>query len=224
MELVHWFVDFFLHLDRHLAEVIQSYGTWTYALLFAIVFLETGLVVTPFLPGDSLLFAAGSFAALQQPDGSPVLSLPLLFLLLSVAAIAGDTANYAIGAYLGPKVFHFPKSRFFNPEHLRKTHVFYEKYGGKTIIIARFVPIVRTFAPFVAGIGAMSYARFIAYNVVGGLLWVALCLGAGYFFGNLPFVRRNFSLVILAIVLISVLPALVEYLKHRREARRAAAA
>jgi membrane-associated protein len=224
MELVHWFVDFFLHLDRHLAEVIQAYGTWTYALLFAIVFLETGLVVTPILPGDSLLFAAGSFAALQQPDGSPVLSFPLLFVLLSVAAIVGDTANYAIGAYLGPKVFHFPKSRFFNPEHLRKTHAFYEKYGGKTIIIARFVPIVRTFAPFVAGIGAMSYAKFIAYNVIGGLLWVAVCLSAGYFFGNLPLVRQNFSLVILAIVFISILPALVEFLRHRAEAKRAAAA
>ena len=151
MDLVHWFVDFFLHLDRHLAEVIQAYGTWTYALLFTIVFLETGLVVTPLLPGDSLLFAAGSFAALGALD------VGLLFVLLSVAAILGDTVNYAIGHYLGPKVFHFPKSRFFNPEHLRKTHAFYEKYGGKTIIIARFVPIVRTFAPFVAGIGAMSY-------------------------------------------------------------------
>jgi membrane-associated protein len=224
MELVHWFVDFFLHLDRHLAEVIQSYGTWTYALLFAIVFLETGLVVAPFLPGDSLLFAAGSFAALRQADGSPVLGFPLLFGLLSAAAILGDTLNYGIGAYLGPKVFHFPRSRFFNPEHLHKTHAFYERYGGKTIIIARFVPIVRTFAPFVAGIGAMSYARFLAYNVVGGLLWVTLCLSAGYFFGNLPFVRNNFSLVILAIVFVSILPALVEYLRHRAEARRAAAA
>ncbi len=218
MELVHWFVDFFLHLDKHLAEVIRAYGTWTYALLFAIVFLETGLVVTPFLPGDSLLFAAGSFAALGALDPG------LLFLLLAVAAVLGDTVNYAIGAYLGPKVFHYPRSRFFNPEHVRRTHRFYEKYGGKTIIIARFVPIIRTFAPFVAGIGAMSYPRFLAYNVVGGVGWVALCLGAGYFFGNLPFVRRNFSLVILAIVVISVLPALVEYLRHRAGARRAAAA
>jgi membrane-associated protein len=218
MELVHWFVDFFLHLDKHLAEVIQAYGTWTYALLFAIVFLETGLVVTPFLPGDSLLFAAGSFAALGALDPG------LLFLLLAVAAVVGDTVNYAIGAFLGPKVFHYPRSRFFNPEHVRRTHAFYEKYGGKTIIIARFVPIVRTFAPFVAGIGAMSYPRFLAYNVVGGVGWVALCLGAGYFFGNLPFVRRNFSLVIVAIVVISVLPAFVEYLRHRAGARRAAAA
>ena len=224
MELVHWFVDVVLHLDRHLAEIIQSYGTWTYGLLFTIVFLETGLVVTPFLPGDSLLFAAGSFAALHQPDGRPVLGFWLLFVLLSAAAILGDTLNYSIGAYLGPKVFHFEKSRFFNPEHLRKTHAFYEKYGGKTIIIARFVPIVRTFAPFVAGIGAMSYARFLAYNVIGGLLWVTICLSAGYFFGNLPFVKKNFSLVILAIIIISVLPAFFEYLKHRAETKRQQAA
>jgi membrane-associated protein len=218
MDLVHWFVDFFLHLDRHLAEVIQAYGTWTYALLFAIVFLETGLVVTPILPGDSLLFAAGSFAALGALDVS------LLFVLLSVAAILGDTVNYAIGHYLGPKVFHYERSRFFNPDHLRKTHRFYEKYGGKTIIIARFVPIVRTFAPFVAGIGAMTYWRFLAYNVIGGVLWVAVCLFAGYFFGNLPIVKKNFSLAIIAIVILSVMPAVIEYVRHRREAKRAAAA
>jgi len=218
MELIHWFIDFFLHLDRHLAEVIQAYGTWTYALLFAIIFLETGLVVTPLLPGDSLLFAAGSFAALGALD------IRLMFGLLAVAAVLGDTVNYGIGHYLGPKVFHYERSRFFNPDHLRKTHEFYEKYGGKTIIIARFVPIVRTFAPFVAGIGAMSYARFIVYNVVGGVAWVAICLFSGYFFGNLPFVRKNFSLVILVIILISIMPALIEYLRHRREAKRAAAA
>jgi membrane-associated protein len=218
MDLVHWFVDVFLHLDKHLAEVIQQYGTYTYALLFLIVFLETGLVVTPLLPGDSLLFAAGSFA------GIGALSVWPLFFLLCAAAILGDTANYAIGAYLGPKVFHYPKSRFFNPEHLRKTHEFYEKYGGKTIIIARFVPIIRTFAPFVAGIGSMSYARFLSYNVIGGVLWVAVCVFAGYFFGNLAFVKKNFSLVILAIIVISMLPALVEYLRHRAEARRRAAA
>ncbi len=217
MDLVHWFVDFFLHLDTHLAEVIQQYGTYTYALLFLIVFLETGLVVTPLLPGDSLLFAAGSFA------GIGALSLWPLFFLLCAAAILGDTANYAIGAYLGPKVFHYPKSRFFNPEHLRKTHEFYEKYGGKTIIIARFIPIIRTFAPFVAGIGAMSYARFLSYNVIGGVLWVSVCLFAGYFFGNLAFVKKNFSLVILAIIVISMLPALVEYLRHRAQAKGAAA-
>ena len=155
MDLVHFFVDFFLHLDKHLAEVIQAYGAWTYGLLFTIVFLETGLVVTPLLPGDSLLFAAGSFAALGALD------IGLLFVLLSSRRSSATPLNYAIGHYLGPRVFHFPKSRFFNPEHLRKTHEFYEKYGGKTIIIARFVPIVRTFAPFVAGIGAMSYARFL---------------------------------------------------------------
>jgi membrane-associated protein len=218
MDLVHWFVDVFLHLDRHLAEVIQAYGTWTYALLFTIVFLETGLVVTPILPGDSLLFASGSFAALGALDVS------LLFVLLSVAAILGDTVNYSIGHYLGPKVFHYERSRFFNPDHLRKTHQFYEKYGGKTIIIARFVPIVRTFAPFVAGIGAMTYWRFLAYNVVGGILWVAVCLFAGYFFGNLPIVKENFSLAIVAIVVLSVMPAVVEYVRHRREAKRAAAA
>ena len=214
MDLIHWFVDFFLHLDQHLAEVIQRYGTTTYAILFLIVFLETGLVVTPILPGDSLLFAAGSFA------GIGALSLWPLFFLLCVAAILGDTVNYAIGARLGPKVFQYQKSRFFNPDHLRKTHEFYEKYGGKTIIIARFVPIVRTFAPFVAGIGQMSYWHFLAYNVVGGILWVSICVFGGYFFGNLPFVKKNFSVVILVIVFISVLPAVIEYLKHRAEAKR----
>jgi membrane-associated protein len=218
MEYLPSIIDFFLHLDRHLAEVIRDYGVWTYAILFTIVFLETGLVVTPLLPGDSLLFAAGSFAALGALDFS------LLFVLLAVAAILGDTVNYAIGHYLGPKVFHYPKSRFFNPDHLRKTHDFYEKYGGKTIIIARFVPIVRTFAPFVAGIGAMSYPRFITYNVVGGLLWVAVCLGAGFLFGNLPFVKKNFSLVILAIIVVSVMPAVVEYWRHRSQAKPTAAA
>ncbi len=215
MDFVKSLADLFLHLDQHLAEIIQSYGAHTYGLLFLIVFLETGLVVTPFLPGDSLLFAAGSFAGLG------VLRLWPLFFLVSAAAILGDTVNYAIGAYLGPKVFHYPKSRFFNPEHLRKTHAFYEKYGGKTIIIARFVPIVRTFAPFVAGVGRMSYPQFLGYNVVGGILWASVCLFAGYFFGNLPFVKSNFSVVILAIIAISLLPALVEYVKHRVEAKRA---
>ena len=214
MDLIHWFVDFFLHLDQHLAEVIQRYGTTTYFLLFLIVFLETGLVVTPILPGDSLLFAAGTFAALGH------LRLWPLFFLLCVAAILGDTVNYAIGARIGPKVFHYPKSRFFNPEHLKKTHAFYEKYGGKTIIMARFVPIVRTFAPFVAGVGAMSYRQFIGYNVIGGILWVSVCVFAGYFFGNLPFVKKNFSVVVIVIVLISLLPAVIEYLKHRAEAKR----
>jgi membrane-associated protein len=222
MDLIYWFVDFvrwafdfFLHLDKHLAEVIRQYGAYTYGLLFLVIFLETGLVVTPLLPGDSLLFAAGSFAALGALD------VWTLFFLLTAAAILGDTVNYAIGARLGPKVFHYPKSRFFNPEHLRKTHEFYEKYGGKTIIIARFIPIVRTFAPFVAGIGAMSYARFLLYNVIGGVFWVAVCLFAGYFFGNLPFVQKNFSWVILALIVLPVLPAVVEVLRHRAEAKRA---
>jgi len=218
MDLIHWFVDFFLHLDQHLAEVIQRYGTTTYFLLFLIVFLETGLVVTPILPGDSLLFAAGAFAALGH------LRLWPLFFLLCVAAILGDTVNYAIGARIGPKVFSYSKSRFFNPDHLKKTHEFYEKYGGKTIIIARFVPIVRTFAPFVAGVGQMSYRQFIGYNVIGGVLWVSICVFAGYFFGNLPFVKKNFSVVVIVIVLISLLPAVIEYLKHRAEAKRKAAA
>src|SRR5260370_23902837 len=199
MDLVNGFVDFLLHLDRHLAEVIQQYGSYTYALLFLIVFLETGLVVTPLLPGDSLLFAAGSFAGLG------VLGLWPLFVLLSAAAILGDSVNYAIGAYLGPRVFHFPKSRFFNPDHLKRTHDFYERYGGKTIIIARFVPIIRTFAPFVAGIGAMSYARFLIYNVVGGVLWVSACLFPRYFFENLPFLKNNFRLAIPPIIVISPL-------------------
>ena len=215
MDLVHWFIDLFVHLDRHLSEVIQGYGTWTYALLFGIIFMETGLVVTPFLPGDSLLFAAGSFAALGALD------VRLLFVLLVTAAVVGDNVNYAVGHYLGPKVFHYERSRFFNPAHLQRTHRFYERYGVKTIIIARFVPIVRTFSPFVAGVGAMSYPRFLAFDVLGGTLWVGVCVSAGYFFGNLPFVRKNFSLVVLAIVLISVMPAVVEYLRQRSHARRA---
>jgi membrane-associated protein len=216
MDYVRGLVDFVLHLDHHLAEIIQNYGAQTYALIFVIVFLETGVVVTPFLPGDSLLFAAGSFAGLGA------LSLWPVFLVCAAAAILGDTLNYAIGSYFGPKVFHFPKSRFFNPRHLQRTHGFYEKYGGKTIIIARFIPIIRTFAPFVAGVGKMSYARFLAYNAAGGLLWVSICVFAGYFFGNLPFVKKNFSLVIVAIVIISVLPAVFEFLKHRAEIRRGA--
>jgi membrane-associated protein len=218
MDLIRWFVDLFLHLDQHLNEIIQQYGATTYLLLFLIVFLETGLVVTPFLPGDSLLFAAGTFAALGA------LRLWPLFFLLCAAAILGDTVNYAIGARLGPKVFSYSKSRFFNPEHLKKTHAFYEKYGANTIVIARFVPIVRTFAPFVAGIGQMSYWTFLSYNVIGGILWVSVCLFSGYFFGNLPVVKKNFSVVVIVIVLISLLPAVIEYLKHRAEAKRKAAA
>jgi len=193
-----------------MGDVIKTYGIYTYGLLFIIVFCETGLVVTPILPGDSILFSAGTFASLGYMD------VWLLSVLLSVAAIAGDTVNYWIGHYLGTKVFQYKKSRFFNPEHLMRAHKFYEKYGGKTIIIARFVPIIRTFAPFVAGIGSMSYGRFIAYNVIGGLAWVLICVFAGYFFGNLPLVKKNFSLVIMAIVFISILPGVIELLRHRQ--------
>jgi membrane-associated protein len=209
MELLKTFIDIFLHIDRHFSEIIQNYGLWTYLIMFIIIFLETGLVVTPFLPGDSLLFAAGAFAALG------VLDMTWLFVILSIAAIGGDTVNYWIGAYVGPKVFHKEKVRFLNREYLDRTHQFYEKYGGKTIIIARFVPIIRTFAPFVAGIGSMTYWKFISYNVIGGVAWIILCTLAGYFFGNLPIVKENFSLVILVIIIISILPGVIEYLRQR---------
>jgi membrane-associated protein len=209
MELLKTLLDIFLHIDKHLSELIQNYGLWTYLIMFTIIFLETGLVVTPFLPGDSLLFAAGTFAALGALD------MMWLFVILSIAAIAGDTVNYWIGAYVGPKVFHKEKVRFLNKEYLDRTHQFYEKYGGKTIIIARFVPIIRTFAPFVAGIGSMTYWRFISYNVIGGIAWIVLCTLAGFFFGNLPIVKENFSLVILAIIIISILPGVIEYMRHR---------
>ena len=209
MELLKTFIDIFLHIDRHFSEIIQNYGLWTYLIMFIIIFLETGLVVTPFLPGDSLLFAAGAFAALGALD------MTWLFVILSIAAIGGDTVNYWIGAYVGPKVFHKEKVRFLNREYLDRTHQFYEKYGGKTIIIARFVPIIRTFAPFVAGIGSMTYWKFISYNVIGGVAWIVLCTLAGYFFGNLPIVKENFSLVILAIIIISISPGVIEYLRQR---------
>ncbi|MEW6128248.1 MAG: DedA family protein [Acidobacteriota bacterium] len=211
MELIKSLIDLFLHLDKHLNEIIRDYGVWTYLILFLVIFCETGLVVTPFLPGDSLLFAAGALAA---TEGSP-LSVWLLFFLLCIAAVIGDTVNYWIGAKIGPKVFTQEKSRFFKKEHLLRTQKFYEKYGGKTIIIARFIPIVRTFAPFVAGIGTMNYFKFISYNVIGGILWVSICLFLGYFFGNIPIVKKNFSLVILAIVFISVLPAVFEIIRSR---------
>ena len=209
MEFISKLIDIFLHLDTHLNEVIGEYGVWTYLILFLIVFCETGLVVTPILPGDSLLFAAGAFAALGS------LNVIWLFVLLSIAAIAGDTINYWVGHWVGPKLFNRENVRFLNKKHLERTHAFYERYGGKTIIIARFVPIVRTFAPFVAGIGSMSYGRFITYNVIGGIAWVAICVFAGYFFGNLEIVKKNFSLVIIAIVLISVLPMVVEFIRNR---------
>ena len=209
MEWIKYIIDFVIHIDIHLAEIIKDYGLWTYLILFLIIFCETGLVVTPILPGDSLLFAAGTFAALGSLD------ITWLFVILSLAAIAGDTVNYWIGNFMGPKIFQKEKIRFLNKEHLERTHQFYEKYGGKTIVIARFMPIIRTFAPFVAGIGSMSYWKFISYNVIGGVAWIAICMFAGYYFGNLTFVKKNFSLVILAIVIISVLPGVIEFLRHK---------
>jgi membrane-associated protein len=203
-----FFKDYVLHLDKSLGQIIQDYGLWTYLILFAVIFCETGLVVTPFLPGDSLLFAAGAFAAIGSLD------VTLLFILLAVAAIIGDTVNYWIGAYVGPRAFS-GEIRFLKKEYLDRTHRFYERYGPGTIILARFVPIVRTFAPFVAGIGAMNYGRFIAYNVIGGVAWVALFVFGGYWFGNLPFVKEHFTLVVLAIIVISVIPLAVEVLRAR---------
>lgn len=208
MELFNNFIDIFLHIDAHLNSVIQNYGLWTYLILFLVIFCETGLVVTPFLPGDSLLFAAGTFAA----AGS--LEVGWLFVLLSIAAVAGDTVNYWIGNFVGPKIFKKKNVRFLNKKYLDRTHQFYEKYGGKTIFIARFIPIIRTFAPFVAGIGKMTYWRFISYNVSGGVVWIAVCVFAGYYFGNLPIVKQNFSLVILAIIIISILPGVIEFLRQ----------
>ncbi|OGR64799.1 MAG: hypothetical protein A2X31_02685 [Elusimicrobia bacterium GWB2_63_22] len=205
-----------LHLDKYLGAVIQDYGAWTYLILFLIVFCETGLVVLPMLPGDSLLFVVGTFAAVGYLD------ITLALGLIAVAAILGDTVNYSIGHYIGPRIFHYEGSRFFNKQHLLKTHAFYEKYGGKTIIIARFVPIVRTFAPFVAGVGAMTYSKFIIYNVAGGLFWVLSIGLAGYYFGNIPVIRNNFSVMIIAIIIVSILPPIIEYLRHKRAARLSA--
>ncbi len=209
MDLIKTFFDIFMHLDKHLGAVIQAYGIWTYLILFLIIFCETGLVITPILPGDSLLFAAGAFAALGALD------VMWLFVLLTIAAIAGDTLNYWIGSYMGPKIFHKEKVRFLNREYLDRTHRFYEKHGGKTIIIARFMPIIRTFAPFVAGIGKMTYFHFISYNVVGGIVWIAAFVFGGFFFGNIPAVKRNFTLVILAIIFLSILPGIIAFLRHR---------
>lgn len=215
MEILSTLADFILHIDRHLQLLASEYGLWLYGILFLIVFLETGLVVMPLLPGDSLLFAAGSLASIPLSQLNP----HWLFVIFSVAAILGDTVNYSIGHALGPKVFSFRKSRFFNPEHLRQTHEFFEKYGGKTIIIARFVPIVRTFAPFVAGIGAMSYSRFFMYNVVGALLWVAVFTYSGYWFGQLPVIKENLKLLIVGIIVVSLLLPAIEYVKHRMRSR-----
>jgi membrane-associated protein len=208
MEFLKYLIDLFLHIDKYLNEIILQYGALTYLILFLVIFAETGLVFTPFLPGDSLLFAAGTFAAIGS------FNVHILFLILSIAAIIGDSVNYLVGHYIGEKLFE-KKNRFLKKEYFDRTHKFYEKHGGKTIILARFIPIVRTFAPFVAGIGAMTYSKFLAYNIIGGILWCAIFIYGGYFFGNLSFVKNNFSFVIVAIILISVLPMVIEYIRHR---------
>lgn len=210
MEWLKHFVNLVVHLDHHLGEMILYFGPWTYVVLFAIIFAETGLVVMPFLPGDSLLFALGALAAGQKLD------LVTLMVLLSIAAILGDTINYWLGSILGPRIFRGENVRFLNKKHLDKTHEFFERYGGKTIILARFMPIVRTFAPFVAGMGKMTYSRFMAYNVIGGLVWIQLFLLAGFWFGNIPVVKKNFSIVILGIIFVSIIPIAVEIILERR--------
>ncbi len=216
MALLWSFLDVLLHLHDHLGAVIEQYGVWTYLILFLIVFCETGLVVTPILPGDSLLFIVGTFAALGALD------LAVTMALLSAAAVAGDTVNYAIGYRVGPSVFRKERSRFFNPEYLDRTHRFYERHGAKTIVIARFVPIIRTFAPFVAGIGRMTYSRFLVYNVAGGVAWIVILVFGGYLFGNIEWVKRNLTLVILGIVALSMLPGVIEVLRQRRRSSSAA--
>jgi membrane-associated protein len=212
MDLINWLMDLFLHLDVHLNDLSNSLGVWLYVVLFLIVFCETGLVVTPFLPGDSLLFAVGALAAIDQ---SP-LSMTLLIGLLIIAAVAGDAVNYAIGYRVGPKVFYSEHSRLFNKKHLVETQMFYEDYGSFTIILARFVPIIRTFAPFVAGIGKMAYPKFFLYNVTGGIAWVTAFLLGGYFLGNTPMVKRNFHFVIVGIIIVSVMPAVFKFLMARK--------
>jgi membrane-associated protein len=216
MEFFNFLVDVFLHLDKHLDTVIREYGLWTYLILTVIIFCETGLVVTPFLPGDSLLFAAGAAAGLGS------LNVGLVFGLLVAAAIIGDNSNYAIGRLFGTRILNARTSRFIKKEHIERTHAFFERYGTKTIIIARFVPIIRTFTPFVAGLGRMSYSRFLPFDIAGGLLWVGVCVFSGYFFGGLKVVKDNFSLVVLAIIAISLLPAVIGFINARIQARRAA--
>lgn len=210
LEWIKWFIDFVLHMDEHLPNIIQSIGIWTYLALFGVIFIETGVVIMPFLPGDSLLFATGAIAANPANGINPLLT----YFLLALAAILGDTANYWIGHFIGPKVFT-SNSRWFKRQYLERTQAFYEKHGGKTIFLARFIPIIRTFAPFVAGVGKMRYSYFFSYNIIGGIVWTGLFLGAGYFFGSLEFVQKNFELIILAIIVVSVLPAVYEVLKER---------
>ena len=220
MDLVWQAIDLFLHLDKHLDSVATTFGPWLYLLMFVVIFCETGLVVTPILPGDSLLFAFGMLAAREGSHLSIVFSVPLLI----VAAVAGDAVNYWIGYVLGPKVFHYEDSWLLNKKHLTRTHEFYERHGGKTIVIARFVPIVRTFAPFVAGVARMGYVRFWQFNCVGGTVWICMFLLGGYYFGNIPLIRNHFEFVMVAIVLISVVPMGIEWLNARRRARLVAAA
>ena len=209
MELIKYLFDLFLHLDVHVNDLINQYGTLTYVILFFVIFCETGLVLTPFLPGDSLIFAAATFAA----KGS--LNINFLFLTLVAASILGDTSNYWIGHFIGPKIFHKENVRFLKKEYLYRTHEFYEKYGGKTVIFARFIPIIRTFSPFVAGIGSMTYSKFVVYIILGAAAWVGIFAYGGYFFGNIAFIKHNFSVVIIAIIFISLLPGLIGYLKHK---------
>ncbi|ADG81357.1 DedA family protein [Thermincola potens] len=209
MELMMNVIEFFLKLDKNLVLVIKNYGTWTYLFLFLIVFLETGIVITPFLPGDSLLFVAGALAAHRA------LKLEWLYILLCLAAILGDTSNYQVGHFIGPKVFHKENGRLLNKEHLEHAHQFYEKHGGKTIILARFIPVIRTYAPFVAGIGSMNYGRFLSYNIIGAVAWVSVLLFGGYLFGNIPAVRNNFTIVIMAIIFVSILPVIINFIKTK---------
>lgn len=217
MDIILYLIDFFIHLDQYLPKIIEMFGIWAYVIVFIVIFCETGLVVTPVLPGDSLLFALGALAALGA------LHIEALLILLCIAAIAGDSVNYAIGNYIGPKVFHYEDSRFFKKKYLIKTHEFYERHGGKTIIIARFMPFIRTFAPFVAGVGAMSYAKFILYNIVGGIAWVSVFLLGGFFFGNIPTVKSNFTVVIVVIIIISIMPGFIAYFRQKFLARKKAA-
>jgi len=210
VEFLAALLDIALHLDQHLQALVSEHGAWIYLILFLIVFCETGLVVTPFLPGDSLLFVAGTVAAAGGMD------IHLLVVLLIIAAVLGDAVNYAVGHYIGPRIFSHSESRWLNPKHLQRAHDFYEKYGGKTIIIARFVPIIRTYAPFVAGAASMTYTRFAFYNISGAVLWVVSLGYAGYFFGNLPLIKNNLTLVIIGIIILSILPGIIEILRHRR--------
>ncbi|WP_417903505.1 DedA family protein [Chania multitudinisentens] len=214
INFILYVVDFILHIDVHLAELVAQYGMWVYAILFLILFCETGLVVTPFLPGDSLLFVAGALAALPSND----LNVHTMVVLMVIAAVVGDAVNYTIGRLFGEKLFRNPNSKIFRRSYLDKTHQFYEKHGGKTIILARFVPIVRTFAPFVAGMGHMSYRHFAAYNVIGALLWVLSFTYAGYLFGDLPVVQENLKLLIVGIIFVSILPGIIEIWRHKRAA------